>query len=626
MLVLSESPLNPAEPLITQPVDIRCALVADPAKPGDEPDWMAERLTSDLDYRDTTALLGRLQTIDVEGEPLWKLAEFEGASMWQFLPSYIWPAVFRAVEWAKAVQQGVDEHTPTALQPLTLNGPHGEMWLAVVRSVARHRGLEVVEPPPQRRAPPRPPVRRLALEIKRRVARMSARIARDRSPKPARRTAMLVSFARHWRSDPFVPGSMHDEQISRIATVLGARGFDHVAVDCPYESEWSAMSSLRARRRDGELDWIAFYRYGTGGPLAAVRARRSFSRLWERLASSEEFRTAVQWNRVALWPALETTFSNAVRRLAPECVQMRSAAARMLDRERPAVVLASYESGPFQRALLIEADTRKIPSVGLMHGMIFANHYDYMGAHVKPRADAVNTIPTVTAVWGEAWAKRLTEVGHYPASATAVTGNWRYDEFERYRDRFDRDAARARFDVGPDDVMVLAASSRIDLGNYLAACVEAARSVPRAVLVVRPHPGDNPRHLARILGDLGLTGGAIATEPPLIELLMAADVVVAQPSTAIAEATLAQVPCIITSQGENTGWEEFEDTGIAIPARGADEIHAAIVDLVTDSPARAAMLEAHRRFAASHFGPIDGGAADRVADVVDRLVADPSGG
>ena len=65
--------------------------------------------------------------------------------------------------------------------------------------------------------------------------------------------------------------------------------------------------------------------------------------------------------------------------------------------------------------MLIEAARAGIPSVGLQHGMIFENNYDYM--HVDTGHDSALsafTVPRKTCVWGELWREALTGNGTYP--------------------------------------------------------------------------------------------------------------------------------------------------------------------------------------------------------------------
>src|SRR5690348_4062227 len=76
-------------------------------------DGVAAEFVSDMGYGDTNDLINSMQTLGLGEQPLATALRYDGASMWQFLPSYIWPDVFRAVEMTKVLTAAVDEHSPS---------------------------------------------------------------------------------------------------------------------------------------------------------------------------------------------------------------------------------------------------------------------------------------------------------------------------------------------------------------------------------------------------------------------------------------------------------------------------------------------------------------------------------
>jgi hypothetical protein len=288
--------LRPGERLTLTPT--RVLLQAD-GKPVDE-------RGAPNDYRTTNKLFNRLQDVRVDGTPLLDLVAYDGVSMWQFLPSYVWPEVFRAVELAEIVAGLVRESGSAAFAAEPAADSAAAIWAGVVREA----GIDLVHaggPAPQRRRT----LRSVAGGVRRRLRRL-------RRPRPAEwpQTAggglLLATLgARHWVPRPGGDG-YYDEQFSPLLPALRSAGWDQIRlIDC----QELPPTAFRNRPLDGAAWYVPGLRQGTTDPAV----QQHFAGIWDTLRRSPELREGLSHRGISLLPALEPTLSHAFRTTLPEC-------------------------------------------------------------------------------------------------------------------------------------------------------------------------------------------------------------------------------------------------------------------------------------------------------------------
>jgi len=589
--------------------------------------WSDTVSTSDADYRDTNRWLNQLQEARAGERRLLGEVRHDGVPMWQFLPSYVWPDVFWAIELVKALDSLPDLERTSCLRPHRAPGPLDALWQGVVEAFAEGRGLAVARLEPMKRP---------QLSLPRRVAGLArlghARAAAVRwgsaaaahalaslSPAPTAsgRRLLLLSIPRHWGPPPDGGGEKADEQFGPLLGALRSRGWQHiVGVECPYGAPRQVLRSVADRMRHDRsgVRWRSFDAYGCLRPRSDRGLARTFGEQWRGLAPELMRCPEGRFRDVQLVAGLAETFERAFSATLPECAAMRRTARVILEREHPDAVIASYETGPYQRAVIVEAGSMGIPTVGLMHGMIFDNHYDYMhtGTGVDPLAPGtVFAIPARTCVWGPTWKRSLTESGHYPPEAVAVTGHWRYDRLTPVREQEDRVDGRQRVTI-----LTAAQETPLFLRAVLAILSEDARLVP----TIRLHPSEDPQPVSELLDELGLPREVLADRGSLAVLIRGSDVVVAQHSTVVSEAIMLGVPTVVVDLLRRGGWAAHAESEACITARTPAELARALKLALDDEPTCAALRAAAAGYVADHFLALDGRAAQRVAAEVTGLV------
>jgi len=610
----------------------------------DDPIWRLRE--SDGDYRKTNELFDRLQDARIAGKTLLEFVSYERVSLWQFLPSYIWPAFFRVVELVDVISRIIEEINPQEIRLFPVNDDIAPFWQGIVGAVgeAHEIPVNVIECPrlglrQSLRGKVREVLRRIGVglfihethRLRKKVCDMLHSMERRWSGRwcgqamthsGVGKKLLFASLARHWVP---IPGDSHrkyDEQIFPLLAALRATGWtSFVGIDCPYSTD---QSKLAERMRDDEpgVRWRAFYSYGKRSSAALTSARAIFAQLWQVLQNDPEFDEYFRYEGVRLMPALLQEFRRAFLHILPECVQMLTIASKILTEERPDAVVATYETGPFQRALVIQAKRLGIATVGLQHGSIFANHYDYMHRRIVPdlTLDAVGFfVPEITCVWGPFWKRNLTEIGHYPPESVVVTGSWRHDRIMEISESINVADMKKKLRLSSDKKGVLILSGSQHVLDYVRQCVQAVAAQPKCTPLIKLHPSDDPDSVHEILQQLGYPD-EILVEGQLIEALKVADLVVSQLSTAISDAVLFGKPVILVNLYGLSGAEAYVESGTCLYVTKPEGLSAAIKKGFETS-VRAKMESERTKFISECFYRIDGRAAFRVVEALEARLA-----
>lgn len=604
--------------------------------------WQCRR--ADGDYRRTNALLNRLLEARVDGKRLPEFVWHEGLSFWQFLPSYAWPAFYRAVELIDTVEQIIEETAPQQLRVFPVGDDTEEIWQGVLQAIGRRRNIPLVilpAPNPQRKQGQArlrawlqglgfstyeiQSVYRLILKL---AGRLLAGCQRKKAAKaPNGKKLLFAAVTRNWVPLPREGGN-YDEQFFPLLPSLRYAGWtDFIGIDCPYTPPWKTLPKLWSRIRANEpgMRWNTFYAYGRQTATYNAAARRVFARQWQTLKGDPEFLQDFQYRGISLMPALKSELKRTFNYILPQCAGMLTTAREIIREENPDAMLLTYEQGPFQRALIIQAAQAGVPTVGLQHGLFFDNHPDYMHRDIaaNPVANPAGfAVPAITCVWGPLVKKNLAAVGSYPANAVAVTGNWRYDRWAEAAAAVDLPALRKRLGLVDGKKVVLILSAGQYILDYLARCLEVLGQRQDCVPLIKLHPGvDEPGPVRELLQQLGYPATTLYSGQ-ILEALLAADLVISQYSTAIAEAVLLEKPVVLVNFLRISRPGTYADLDICLSVTRPEDLAGTMDQALGDTRVQRRLAAARTKFIRDFYFKADGRASQRVVATLEKLIAD----
>jgi len=632
-LFLGLVPLGKGESIFARPIRVYYRTAKDSRIEYFDPKQSSWKfLQSQGYYRETNELLNRLQDTHVEGKTLAEFVSYDGVSMWQFLPSYIWPSFFLAVQLTDVVCKIVEDTAPGEIHVFPVSDYTARIWDELVRSIGRIYGVPVVSANSigwrrmLRRRLRRIGLGRLVLQVRRIPQTLSFAYEQAKRRNKitsgggsARVLLFLTLGRRHWLPNPSDPAHKYDEQIYPLLPALRRCGWRRfVSIDCQ-DSDRKELE----KRNQPDLRWQRFSSYRSVVDPTFGNARAVFAGMFEVLKSDPEFQSGLCYRKVCLASALEDVMQKAFTQILPECARMLTIAKRMLNQEQPGALIATYETGPWTRAVIIQAARAGIPTIGLQHGAL-VDSPDYMHRHITtdPIADPSGfVVPRITCVWGAAWKRELTKKGHYPPGAVVVTGSWRHDHLTQIAGS--EYAPRMRRSLGYSDgkKVVLILSSGFGVLYYLRKCLEVIASRADLTPLIKLHPGvDDPKPVRDMLGQLGYPE-TILTEGQLGQAMLPSDLVISQISTVVSEAAIFEKPVILVNFGDFPYADLYVNQGICLYVTDPADLPSAIEKAINDQRVVAKMTAAQREFVSQFFFRIDGCASQRVVKALEAAMA-----
>lgn len=366
--------------------------------------------------------------------------------------------------------------------------------------------------------------------------------------------------------------------------------------------------------------------------LAGWRAIRPSMSVWRdrnrvlrALSRSDDLRQAAIVDGYEIWPVVRNDLLGVSHLQLPWSVRSMDEAGAALDALRPRIVLTYAEAGGWGRALALEARRRRIPIVGLQHGFIYRHWLNYlhepdeMAPSPANSADVGFPRPDLTLVYDGFARLHLTEAGHFPPSAVAVTGSPRLETFAEAGRRLtpaDREWTRASAGAKPGQKLVVLATKFSQIGEWFRPLVDAIASMSGAHLVVKCHPVETAAPYEAVAGSAANVR-VMAAGTDLGALVACADLIVTVNSTAAIEAMALEVPGLVLALPNNLS--PFVDCGALAGVERPGEIGAALRRLLYDEGERRNLAERRRAFIERYGMVSDGGAAARAAEAILQL-------
>lgn len=414
--------------------------------------------------------------------------------------------------------------------------------------------------------------------------RMRGRVAPRASSRPA---IWVNGFPEHFVRDVLEP----------VTRRLGERGYDPIVVTDRDVS--GNLSAVDVRQE-------------------AFAARDAFAAARDRLAAIS--RPALNRATRVQVAALARTAPDLVHewrwlfwREFPRLLPYAVGAAALLRTMPPMLLLSADDADQRARVLALVARAAGVPTLLVQQGLSRPDFPEF----------ALRCHEAIAAM-GPASRDDMVRQGVPPADVT-VTG---HPGFDRLLDQTGRDVTRAEFGVGPAErLIVLASQPRVPGAFERPLAREAAmRALMTAVgshrgvhLLVKPHPGDDPRELADLAGAtprVHVVDRRRSIEP----LIAASDLLATFFSTTALQALFAGRPVLTLDLGSERGAEPFVESRATSVARTDEDVVQAVRDLAGGTPVPRARTAAAGVFVERLAHRADGRAAERVADLAETLM------
>lgn len=289
----------------------------------------------------------------------------------------------------------------------------------------------------------------------------------------------------------------------------------------------------------------------------------------------------------------------------------------------PRVVCLYAESSGLGRSAIAAAQSRKVKTIGVQHGILYPNYFSY-----ERSADDIaqgTPLPDITAMYGRDGIRLLEDTFRYPKGRVVATGSPRYDALAAELQSVDREERRLKLGLGPGEKLVILASRYQGIrdthkasGPVFAGLLAALRSLEGTRLIVKPHPAEPQGAYDEDIAGAALGDRVrVISDLPLAHLLPAADLLVTVESLSATEALVAGVPVAVLRHPSNL--RDLVARGAALGVGDGEDPGPAIRSLLHDAEARSKWAGCRATFLQDVAHGVDGQALPRLMELVSRM-------
>ena len=433
---------------------------------------------------------------------------------------------------------------------------------------------------------------------------------------------LMVAHNFQWRPkrDPTGASRKCDVFLDPIIKELKKRGYTPVTISLLKYSV-SAVKIMVERLKAEDIIHREFNAYWS--PKIWIRqfyANKYFRNLWKNLSENDE-RFVTLLKRHTLTREMCYYFHSLFGHIVKQIEMAKEA----IKEENPELILVTSEgSGIFEKALIVAAKLKKIPTLAIQHGHIGPLHQGYM--HSKNSISESGSIQSPylpiadkTSVYGPFHYNFLTRESAYPESAVVVTGQPRYDKMAMADKIFSKEKFCAKWGLNPRRKIVLVATQPLRMRKaFFRGVLRGLKLLPEVQTIIKPHPRENSELYEKLIEQEKMGIILLPKRSETLEALYACDVLVAMSSTVITEATILRKPAVTVRPTRGDPAPYYNEVTLRVDL--GEDLAPLVRKALYDEKTREKLKKEERKFAFNHTYKLDGKATERVVNLIEQMI------
>ncbi len=343
---------------------------------------------------------------------------------------------------------------------------------------------------------------------------------------------------------------------------------------------------------------------------------------WSTLKTGDVFKNLCTYNGADLYSQMENEIDFYFYVLFPHAVTYIEMAKRMIEIEKPDLILIQNEYGYFERALVIAGKLKGIPTLAVQHGIITPMHHGYMF-----NKDIRGTIilPDITCVYGRYYYDLLTKNSIYDPEQVVVTGQPRYDILYDVANVYSKNRFLKTYGIDVKSKIVLWTTQSHGISDeenrkYLKLIFEVMQNIRHITLIIKQHPGEGEKYTRMIrdyMGQYDVDSVITQKNSDTYEQLYVCDLMITKNSTTAIEAVALNKPVIVLNLSGEPDIVNYVEEGIALGVYRENDLKTAIETLLKDD---SELAKNRSVYVEKYLYRIDGKATERVANEINKLL------
>jgi len=359
------------------------------------------------------------------------------------------------------------------------------------------------------------------------------------------------------------------------------------------------------------------------------KAKKDFSNRWNDIKNNKNFKKLLQYKHIK-FDLIENRLAYYFTTVFGIMVEYIEMAKRMIEEEKPDLILILNEYGRFERALVIAGKLRSVPVLAVQHGVIHPTHegYRHTKDEISPDGSLKSPycpIPDMTAVYGAYHKDLLTKASVYPEDGVVVTGQPRYDVLYYADEIYDKEKIFRKYDITIEHKIILwttqchGLNDEENIKNFKV-IFETMQNLKDTTLIIKQHPGEGKRYTKMIqkhLDDYTINAVITPKDSDTYELLYVCDLMITKNSTTAMEAVALTKPVIILNLGEEPDLVEYVNEGVALGVYEGGDLKPMIEKLLKDD---SELTKNRKKYIEKYLYKIDGNATERVVKLIEEMI------
>ena len=343
---------------------------------------------------------------------------------------------------------------------------------------------------------------------------------------------------------------------------------------------------------------------------------------WDEIKNLENFKEKLSYEEISLFSILEKDIESLFNSLkAFAAITLVDIAERILEIEKPSVIIMHDEYGALQISLIKAAKKLGIPTISLQHGIIHDDvfAYTHLLNHIKNKnKNMIFPLPEKMCVWSENAKQSLLRCAAFPVSVPIVTGDPKLDYLPGALKFFDNEKIRLKYKIKSNKKIILFITENLPLEEKIkiAKTVIGNKEVRDNFLIIKPHPNEKDLSIYhQLISEFGLKDYIIIVDSNLYEIIYVSNVIVLSFSTVGVEAMRIEKPVISLNLIGLHNSSLIIKNKMSIEVTNSDELSHAIKKIF-EFPFSQKIIRERKDFAEKELGTLDGNAVNRITEQI----------
>ena len=296
----------------------------------------------------------------------------------------------------------------------------------------------------------------------------------------------------------------------------------------------------------------------------------------------------------------------------------------VIEKEKPCTILIDHEKNYYGRALITEANLKKIFSFAFEGELVYENNPYLTQVPIKgilnKQSPLWRPIPDKKFLWGEYTKEWYQKRNYFPTSNLKVIGAPKYDSLSTLNEE-DKQKIRRKYGIKKDEKLVIIITADSPLENkYLSSIFKSLSAAKKLGVVVKMHPNDpalNKKMIEAMIKKFHIKGVAVSNEN-ISKLIHASDIVITYASTLVYECILLNKKTVLVSLFGNLDTAQpYVKEGLIKLCMNSYESNNEIRNCLFKNKQMNNNLR--RRFIKEYLYPDDGRASERAVNEIIRI-------